>query len=338
MMMPMATNPGADRIVADLKALVDVFGASQVRLACFDPDVRGKIWERICAAANAFHWATSMSQRNTHNHWGCYVTPIGEHAMVLVDDLDMPAIELMKADGFRPAATVQTSWDSYQVWIKLSLQPVPPEVRFAVASYLAFKYGGDQKCLGNNHLGRTARHVNYKVKHFRPANSEKQQHPWTRLVSATGEVAPAAAKLMAELATLVAAPVGRRTSLDFGSGAQWDSSPPLPGRLDAELDEVYPRLVAGRAGSCVDSLTGRADRSLVDWRVCIDLLKTGDYGRVALKAAVVQHSLKAGHHKNVRWDAFYAHVTVENAWVSRVVVAARKNARVGSALDRRVLA
>lgn len=96
-----------------------------------------------------------------------YIRPAGEHGLVLVDGLQPQALERMKAQGFTPAATIETSPGSYQAWVKLSESPLSAEVRGLAAQGLAEHYGGDVSSAGIWRYGRLAGFTNQKPKHTR---------------------------------------------------------------------------------------------------------------------------------------------------------------------------
>src|ERR1700735_3148438 len=61
-----------------------------------------------------------------------YIRPQGEHHLSLVDDLSKSAIERMKAEGFQPAAIVETSPRNFQAWLNHG-ERLTKEVGTAVA-------------------------------------------------------------------------------------------------------------------------------------------------------------------------------------------------------------
>src|SRR5271169_6970606 len=57
-------------------------------------------------------------RRENLNRGHIYVRPGGIHRLSLVDDLNAAALVRMKADGFVPAAVVETSPGNFQAWLK----------------------------------------------------------------------------------------------------------------------------------------------------------------------------------------------------------------------------
>ena len=95
-----------------------------------------------------------------------YIRPAEEqHGLVLLDDLTPQALERMKADGFAPAATIETSPGNYQAWVKLSDKPLSADVRRIAAHELAKHYDGDMNSADSRHYGRLAGFTNQKPEH-----------------------------------------------------------------------------------------------------------------------------------------------------------------------------
>jgi len=57
-------------------------------------------------------------RRENLNRGHIYVRPAGVHGLSLVDDLKADTFLRMKADGFAPAAVVETSPGNFQAWLK----------------------------------------------------------------------------------------------------------------------------------------------------------------------------------------------------------------------------
>jgi RepB DNA-primase from phage plasmid len=115
-----------------------------------------------------------------------YIRPKGEHDLSMVDDLTMGAVSVMKAAGFNPAVTVETSPGNYQAWLKHP-ERLSTEVSTAAARALAENFGGDRGAADWRHFGRLAGFVNRKVKHRDTATG---LYPYVRLTEADGGVYP----------------------------------------------------------------------------------------------------------------------------------------------------
>jgi len=72
--------------------------------------------------------------------------------LVLVDDLTPERARQLYRDGLTPAAVTETSRDNYQAWVRLTRDPLAPEVATAAARDLAARYGGDPASADWRHL------------------------------------------------------------------------------------------------------------------------------------------------------------------------------------------
>ena len=112
-----------------------------------------------------------------------YIRPQGEHHLSLVDDLSNLAIDRMKAEGFEPAAIVETSPRNFQAWLNHG-ERLPREVSTTAARALASRFDGDTKAADWRHFGRLAGFTNQKDKHRQPNGL----FPFVRLIESTGVV------------------------------------------------------------------------------------------------------------------------------------------------------
>ena len=71
-----------------------------------------------------------------------YVRPAGRHGLSLVDDLKADALARMKAEGFAPAAVVETSPGNLQAWLKHG-ETLDEVASTRAAKLLAERFGGD---------------------------------------------------------------------------------------------------------------------------------------------------------------------------------------------------
>jgi hypothetical protein len=121
-----------------------------------------------------------------------YIRPQGEHHLSLVDDLSESAIRRMKAEGFQPAAIVETSPRNFQAWLNHG-ERLTREVGTAVARALATRFEGDTSAADWRHFGRLAGFTNQKDKHRQPNGL----FPFVRLIESTGVVYPEAGTFVA---------------------------------------------------------------------------------------------------------------------------------------------
>lgn len=133
------------------------------------------------------------------NREGCdiYVQPYAGdrnagYVLVDLDGAQTAVIAAMRAHGHDPCVVVQTSPGSLQAWIRLSTEPLQPEVATAVSKLLATAYGGDPASTGWHHLGRLAGFTNQK-----PARRTCAGYaPWVKVVETKAGLAPHAEALL----------------------------------------------------------------------------------------------------------------------------------------------
>lgn len=115
---------------------------------------------------------------------GCniYIRPAGEHGLTLVDDLKGATVDQMKANGFQPAAVVETSPNNYQAWLKHG-QELPKDVSTAAARLCAEKFEADHGSADWRHFGRLAGFTNRKPKH----QMENGYFPFVKLREHSGK-------------------------------------------------------------------------------------------------------------------------------------------------------
>jgi hypothetical protein len=89
----------------------------------------------------------------------------------------------MKAEGFEPAAIVETSPRNFQAWLNHG-ERLPREVGTVAARALASRFDGDTKAADWRHFGRLAGFTNQKEKHCQPNGL----FPFVRLIESTGVV------------------------------------------------------------------------------------------------------------------------------------------------------
>src|SRR5271156_3090179 len=125
-------------------------------------------------------------RRENLNRGHIYVRPAGAHGLSLVDDLKADTFIRMKADGFAPAAVVETSPGNFQAWLKHPCQ-LPRELSTLAARRLAEEFGGDRGAADWRHFGRLSGYTNRKARHFEAVSGF---YPFVRLIEAAGEVYP----------------------------------------------------------------------------------------------------------------------------------------------------
>src|SRR5271165_3021168 len=92
--------------------------------ACFDIGVKrsdGTMIVREGWGARQVLKSLLWLRRENLNRGHIYVRPSGPHELSLVDDLAAEALARMKAEGFAPAAVIETSPGNFQAWLRHGL-------------------------------------------------------------------------------------------------------------------------------------------------------------------------------------------------------------------------
>jgi hypothetical protein len=151
------------------------------------------------------------------------VRAAGTHGLSLVDDLKADALAGMKAEGFEPAAVVETSPGNFQAWLKHG-EILDEAASTRAAKLLAERYGGDLGSADWRHFGRLAGFTNPKPNRRLASGLQ----PFARLLEASGQIYRQAPRLIAEVRAALAseaAMAGGGVEDGVGQGAQ--ESPPL---------------------------------------------------------------------------------------------------------------
>ena len=263
-----------DRSARAAMAQIRAMGCSEYELGVRDVS-RGLMMTRVwdeSQVERGIGWLQHMNMKGA----GCdiYVRPAGNTALVLVDDLDSAAVARMKADGLPPAVVVETSSGNYQVWVRLSLQPLSPTQVSDAARVLAWRYGGDPNSAAFRHYGRLAGFTNRKPSRRRPDG----QHPYVLLREASGETAVETLEGFLATAMSDKATSPSQGPSDGSQGHFRASSPGPPG-------ENYTRRV-----SLLLSRYPHADYSRLDWMVCRDIAASS----LAVDQAYLEEALLEG--------------------------------------------
>jgi hypothetical protein len=144
--------------------------------------------QRAFAVAEAVKWLRHENAKGAH----VYIRPAGIHSLSLLDDLSAEAIERMKAEGFEPAAVIETSPHNFQVWLNHG-EILSAARSTAVAKQLAERFQGDPSSADWRHFGRLAGFTNPK----RERQLASGLRPFARLRSAKGRVYPQAVEFLA---------------------------------------------------------------------------------------------------------------------------------------------
>src|ERR1700728_3139873 len=156
-------------------------------------------------------------RRENLNRGHIYVRPAGVHGLSLVDDLKADTFVRMKADGFAPAAVVETSPGNFQAWLKHG-EVLDEVTSTRAAKQLAERYGGDPGSADWRHFGRLAGFTNPKPSRRLASGLQ----PFARLLEASGQVYRQAPVFIAEVRASLAAEgqmVAGGDQDDVGQGA-----------------------------------------------------------------------------------------------------------------------
>src|SRR5712692_9680272 len=138
----------------------------------------------------AIKWLRHENAKGAH----IYIRPAGTHSLTLIDDLTVESIERMKAEGFEPAAIVETSPNNFQAWLNHG-QVLPAAASTRAAKQLVERFGGDPSSADWKHFGRLAGFTNPKRERQLPSG----MRPFARLRSATRRVYSKAAEFVATI-------------------------------------------------------------------------------------------------------------------------------------------
>jgi hypothetical protein len=174
-------------------------------------------------------------RRENFNRGHIYVRPAGAHGLSLVDDLKADTLVRMKAEGFAPAAVVETSPGNFQAWLKHG-EVLDEATSTRAAKLLAERYGGDLGSADWRHFGRLAGFTNPKPNR----RLESGLQPFARLLEASGQVYRQAPLFIAEVRAPLAgeaAMVGGDAQDGVGQGAP--ELPPIKPLAEFHDDPHY---------------------------------------------------------------------------------------------------
>jgi len=206
-----------------------------------------------------------------------YIRPTGSSGLYIVDDVPAATVERMRAEGYAPAAVVETSPGNHQAWVRVADAPLSTGEGTAVARDLAARFGGDLSSANWRHMGRLAGFTNRKEEHRQPDG----RYPYVRLRDAGGERAtddPAILDRARDQATQ-----GRRAAAEKRGGVEGESPqeragrraafsrPPAGGGPVSPLGREY----AHRAQRLLERYPNAAltDLHRLDWMVTRDLAR-----------------------------------------------------------------
>lgn len=160
------------------------------------------------------------------------------NAGYLLLDLDHPVpgiLARLRAQGHEPSVVVETSPGRWQAWIRVSPQPLRPELATRVAQRLAQIYAADPASADWRHLGRLVGFTNRKPAR-RLANGLA---PWVKLIDARAGLARNGAALLELAAAKPAGPRGHSPAVRTMLRQYAMESPPTTDRDCTALAACY---------------------------------------------------------------------------------------------------
>lgn len=204
-----------------------------------------------------------------------YIRPEGSVGLILLDDLDQPAITRLTHDGLAPAVVVETSPGNYQAWLRVTQEPIATELATMVAKILAERYGGDPASADWRHFGRLAGFTNRKPKH----QQESRMQPFVLLREAMGVATERGAQLLEEAAARV----------QEAARAQ-ETARPVPPVTAALHGLRTPGVAYAHTAERIMARYPNTDLSRLDWMVCRDLASAN----LAVDEQYLQQALREG--------------------------------------------
>ncbi len=263
-----------DRTTEAVRAQLAGMGAERYDVGVYDRANDDMLLRREWTPAQieaSIGWFRGMNA----NGRDIYIRPTGSSGLYLIDDVPAATVERMRAEGFTPAAVVETSPGNLQAWVRVSDTPLSTEEGTAVARDLAARYDGDMSSANWRHMGRLAGFTNRKEERRQPDG----RHPYARLRDASGDRAAEAPALLVRARD--EATQGRRAAAEKGAGVEGESPQERTGRRTA-----FSRPLAGPVSPLGREYTHRAQRLLerypntaltdlhrLDWMVTRDLAR-----------------------------------------------------------------
>ena len=189
----MSTTKTAEVVEKQGRAMM----ASAFEVGLFDPNAaQGAMLPRVWDFDTLLRSVPWLRLKNLEGR-NIYIRPSGEHALSLIDDVSLQAVERLKSEGFAPSVILETSPRNFQTWLCHG-QILPKHLSTFAARLLASRFGGDPASADWRHYGRLAGFTNRKDKY----KTMDGRYPYVRLHEAAGLVYPKAEEFLAEVKTL----------------------------------------------------------------------------------------------------------------------------------------
>jgi hypothetical protein len=175
-------------------------------------------------------------RRENLNGGHIYVRPAGPHGLSLIDDLTAEALTRMKAEGFAPAAVIETSPRNFQAWLRHGAV-LDEATSTRAAKMLAERFGGDPGSVDWRHFGRLAGFTNPEPNRRLASGLQ----PFARLMETSGQVYAPAERFIAEVRATMAyeAAIAKASSGNNGVGQGAKPPPPLKSLAEFHADPRY---------------------------------------------------------------------------------------------------
>ena len=220
-----------DRTTEAVRTQLAGMGAERYDIGVYDRANDAMLLRREWTAAQveaSVGWFKGMNAQGRD----IYIRPTGSSGLYLIDDVPAATVERMRAEGYTPAAVVETSPGNLQAWVRVSDTPLSTEEGTAVTRDLAARYGGDMSSANWRHMGRLAGFTNRKEEHTQPDG----RHPYARLHDAGGARVPEARARIAR---------AREQATQGRRGAAGEHGGTEPPRNQAARREAFTRPPAG---------------------------------------------------------------------------------------------
>jgi hypothetical protein len=194
-------------------------------VTCFDVGVKrtdGTMLLREGWAVKQVLKSLLWLRRENLNRGHIYVRPAGPHGLSLLDDLNGEALTRMKAEGFAPAAVIESSPGNFQAWLRHGVI-LDSAASTRAAKMLAERFGGDPGSADWRHFGRLAGFTNPKPNRRLASGLQ----PFARLVEATGQAYQQAGRFIAEVrAAMASEAVSAQAAVSNNAVGQGAQPPP----------------------------------------------------------------------------------------------------------------
>jgi len=283
-----------DRTTEVVRAQLAGMGAEQYDVGVYDRANDAMLLRREWTPAQveaSVGWFKKMNAQGRD----IYIRPTGSSGLYLVDDVLAATVERMRAEGYTPAAVVETSPGNHQAWVRVSDTPLSNGEGTAVARALAERFGGDMSSANWRHMGRLAGFTNRKEEH----RQSDGRYPYVSLRDGGGERAADAPTILDRARDQ--ATQGRRAAAEKRGDIEGESPREQAGRRVAFS---RPPAGAGPVSSLGREYAHRAQRLLerypnaaltdlhrLDWMVTRDLARAHpDADKEALMRAIREGS------------------------------------------------